>query len=135
VEHDYTYPKPASIDYFAGKGMNITPVLWQRLRRLLALQEAELQRLGETMKYAASKKLKVIIDIHNYASYAKGMISTRKTPRDALGNQWRQLAVRYKGNNALIFGLMNEPTGLRTEAWLGGPISRLRRPARPVPKI
>ena len=101
----------------------------------MTLQEAELQRLGETMKYAASKKLKVIIDIHNYASYAKGMISTGKTPRDALGNQWRQLAVRYKGNNALIFGLMNEPTGLRTEAWLGGPISRLRRPARPVPKI
>lgn len=121
-EQHYTYPKTSSIDYFAAKGMNIIrlAVLWERLQHSLGakLEEPEMQRIDAVVDYAATKGMKTIIDVHNYASYGKAMIGTRKTPRDALGNLWGQVASRYKGNDAVIFGLMNEPTGLPTETWL-----------------
>ncbi|HWP26986.1 MAG TPA: glycoside hydrolase family 5 protein [Xanthobacteraceae bacterium] len=121
-EQDYTYPKTSSIDYFAAKGMNIIrmPLLWERLQRKVGgpLEEAEIRRVDDVVNYTTSKGMKVIIDIHNYASYSKSKIGTRETPIDALGHLWSQIAARYKNTESVIFGLMNEPTGLPTEVWL-----------------
>lgn len=119
---DYVYPEPSAIDYFASKGMNIIrlPVLWERLQHRLGakLDEAEMQRIDAVVNYAASKDIKVVIDIHNYARYMKVVIGSRKLSSRALGELWRQIAARYKGNDHVVFGLMNEPVGLRTETWL-----------------
>jgi endoglucanase len=35
-----------------------------------------------------------------------------------LADLWKRLAARYKNNERVIFGLMNEPKGLATETWL-----------------
>jgi endoglucanase len=119
---DYTYPKPSSIDYYATKGMNIIrlPVLWERLQHSLGIKlaEPEMRRIDAVVSYATSKGMKIIIDVHNYAAYADSAIGTSKTPISALGQLWRQIATRYKDNDLVIFGLMNEPTGLPTETWL-----------------
>jgi endoglucanase len=119
---DYFYPEPSSIDYYAGKRTNIIrlPVLWERVQHQLGkeLDEKEIQRIDATVKYVTSKGIKVIIDIHNYAKYFGGVIGSPKLPPTALGDLWRRIAVRYKDNNSVVFGLMNEPTGLPTEVWL-----------------
>jgi endoglucanase len=118
----YFYPGASTINYYESKGMNIIrlPVLWERLQRRLRakLDETEMQRVDAVVSYATLKHIKVIIDIHNYAKYQNAIIGTRRLPRNALGDLWRQLAARYKDNSDVIFGLMNEPTKLPTETWL-----------------
>lgn len=120
--HDYIYPAPGTIAYFAAKGMNIirVPVLWERLQHQLGgeLDSAEMERLDAVIKYAASKGMKAILDVHNYASYRGSRIGTENLPTNALGDLWRRIAARYKDNEAVVFGLMNEPHDLSTETWL-----------------
>ena len=131
---DYIYPEHSSIDYYAAKGMNIIrlPVLWERLQRHLGtdLDETEMQRIDAVVTYATSKGFKIIIDVHNYAKYFGSVIGTRKLPPTELGDLWRRIAVRYKDNDLVVFGLMNEPTQLRTEIWLeaaNDAIAKIRR--------
>ncbi len=68
--------------------------------------------------YAAAKGIKIIIDVHNYAKYYGAVIGSEKLPPTALGELWRQIAARYKNDEMVVFGLMNEPVGLQTEIWL-----------------
>lgn len=130
----YIYPEPSTIDYYAAKGMNIIrlPVLWERLQHRLAtnLDEAEMQRIDAVVSHVTSKGMRIIIDVHNYAQYSGSVIGTLNLPPTALGDLWRQIAARYKQNNLVIFGLMNEPTKLRTETWLeaaNGAIAKIRQ--------
>jgi len=119
---DYFYPETSSIDYYAAKRVNIIrlPVLWERLQHKLGddLNEDEIKRIDAIVLYTTSKGIKLIIDIHNYAKYFGIVIGTPNFPSTALGDLWRQLALRYKDNNLVVFGLMNEPTKLKTEVWL-----------------
>ena len=119
---DYIYPDPETIAYFAAKGMNIirVPTLWERLQRQLGadLDSAEMGRLDSVIDYAVSKGLRVILDVHNYAAYRGVLLGTKTLPTNALGDLWRKLAERYKNNDNVVFGLMNEPNGLPTETWL-----------------
>ena len=119
---DYIYPDNETIDYFAAKGMNIirVPALWERLQRQLDgdLDAAEMKRLDDVINYAASKGMRVILDVHNYAAYRGAMIGSPSVPAKALGDLWGRIAARYKDNEAVVFGLMNEPNNLPTETWL-----------------
>jgi endoglucanase len=120
--HDYIYPAPDTIAYFAAKGMNIirVPVLWERLQHQLGgdLDSAEMGRLDAFTSDAASKGMQVILDVHNYASYRGAKIGTKNVPTNALGDLWRRIAERYKDNQSVVFGLMNEPHDMSTETWL-----------------
>ncbi len=119
---DYIYPQPSTLGYFANKGMNIArvAVLWERIQHQLGAQldNGEMQRLDAVIDDATSKGMQVIIDVHNYARYRGFVIGSKDLPAGALGDLWRRLGERYKGNAAVIFGLMNEPNGLPTETWL-----------------
>ncbi len=119
---DYLYPEPATMAYFASKGMNIirVPVRWERIQRKPGdgLDEQEMQRIDAVFDAAQSVGLRVIIDVHNGASYRGSVIGSKSLPTNALGDLWRGIAARYGGNEHIIFGLMNEPTGLPTETWL-----------------
>jgi endoglucanase len=120
--HDYIYPDPQTIAHFAGKGMNIVrvPVLWERLQHKLGgdLDPNDMQRLDAVIGDAGSKGLKVILDVHIYATYFGTVIGEKGLPTNALGDLWGRLAKRYKNNDTVIFGLMNEPHDLPTETWL-----------------
>jgi endoglucanase len=120
--HDYIYPDPDTIAYFVAKGMNIirVPVLWERIQRRLGedLDSAEMERLDAVIGDAASRGMRVILDVHNYAAYKGSVLGTKGLPPTALGDLWRRIAQRYKSNGAVVFGLMNEPNGLSTETWL-----------------
>ena len=119
---DYSYPESTTIAYFAKKGMNIirVPVRWERLQHQLEgeLDPDEMQRLDTVIGTADSKGMRVIVDVHNYATYYGSTIGTQKVPTRALGDLWGKIAGRYKDNKEVIFGLMNEPTALQTETWL-----------------
>ena len=121
-DRDYTYPDPQSIAYFAAKGMNTirVPVLWERIQPRLGseLDGEEMARLDGVIDRAASRGMRVIFDVHNYAAYRGSMIGTTKVPTTALGDLWRRIAQRYKDKETVVFGLMNEPNNLRTETWL-----------------
>lgn len=119
---DYIYPDNETIDYFAAKGMNIirVPALWERLQRRLDgdLDAVEMKRLDDVIDYAASKGMRVILDVHNYAAYRGAMIGSPSVPAKVLGDLWGRIAERYKDSESVVFGLMNEPNNLPTETWL-----------------
>lgn len=119
---DYAYPRPSTLDYFAGRGMNTIrlPVLWERLQHQLfgPLDNDEMARIDAVVAHARSKSMWVILDVHNYAQYSGAVIGTKGVPPSALGDLWRKIAQRYQDNDRVIFGLMNEPQGLPTETWL-----------------
>ena len=119
---DYFYPSKATIDYFAGKGINTVrlPVLWERLQPQLSaeLDPEELKRLDDVVRDANADGLYVVLDVHNYAYYRQKVIGSPEVPVTVLADLWGRLALRFKGNSKVGFGLMNEPKGLATETWL-----------------
>ena len=119
---DYIYPDQHTMAYFAAKGVNIVrvPILWERIQHKLGsdLDESAMKLLDIVVDYARSKGLKVILDVHNYATYYGTVIGDKGLPTGALGDLWGKIAARYKNNDTVVFGLMNEPHDLPTETWL-----------------
>ena len=117
----YTYPTHAEVDYFSGKGMNTyrLPFRWERLQRTQFgdFDAAELARIDDFVNYATGKGAAVVLDPHNYARYYGTIIGTGNVPASAFADFWSRLALRYKGNSRVIFGLMNEPRDMATELW------------------
>ncbi len=120
IHKDYTYPKHADIDYFAGKGMNVfrLPFRWERLQPTLreAFDAAELGRVDAFVNHATGNGAHVVLDPHNYARYRGGVIG-QTVEAAAFADLWTRLATHYKNNPKVIFGLMNEPHGMPTELW------------------
>jgi endoglucanase len=120
----YTYPTKAEIDYFTGKGMNIfrLPFRWERLQHsaYANLNSTELSRIKSFVEYASSKEASIILDPHNYARYYGKIIGSVDVPADAFADFWKKLAMQFKDNPRVIFGLMNEPHTMATELWLTG---------------
>ncbi len=120
----YTYPTKAEVDYFTGKGMNVfrLPFRWERLQPTAYgnLNNTELSRIKNFIDYAITKQAHVILDPHNYARYYGEIIGSNELPADAFGDFWKKVALQFKGNPRVIFGLMNEPHDMTTELWLEG---------------
>ena len=58
------------------------------------------------------------IDIHNFARWNGKIIGQDGGPtNDQFADLWRQLATKYKDNEKVIFGLMNEPHDVDITAW------------------
>jgi endoglucanase len=121
---DYTYPTVASVAYFKGKGMNIVrlPFLWERLQPVLnqSFDATELARLGGFVDQVSAGGTTVLLDPHNYARYRGNLIGSSAVPNTAFADFWSRLATRFKGNDKVVFGLMNEPNTMPTEQWLSG---------------
>lgn len=120
----YTYPTRAEVDYFTGKGMNIfrLPFRWERLQPTAQgnLNTTELSRIKSFVSYVSSKKAYVVLDPHNYARYYGEVIGSEGLPVTAFGDFWKKVALQFKDNPYVIFGLMNEPHDMATELWLEG---------------
>jgi endoglucanase len=127
---DYIYPNPGEIDYFLSRGMNVfrIPFLWERLDPRLggSLDAAELQRLGAVVSYATSKGATVILDPHNYARYRGEVIGTHNVANERFAAFWGRVASLYKGNDKVIFGLMNEPFGEPAGQWRDSAAAAIR---------
>jgi endoglucanase len=118
---DFVWPSNAEIDYFHGKGMNVlrVPFKWERMQptQNAALAGTYLAALDALVAHAASVGVKVILDPHNYARYGGNVVGTAGLPNAAFADFWTRLASHFVGNEAVIFGLMNEPNSMPTEQW------------------
>jgi endoglucanase len=121
-EEHYIYPNQTEVDYFKSKKMNVLrlPFLWERLQPTLnqAFNQTEFNRLNEFVTATTAKSMYVILDPHNYARYRGNIIGSGQVPVAAFVDLWSRLANQYKNNPQVIFGIMNEPHTMTTEAWL-----------------
>lgn len=121
---DYTYPTASEIAYFRNKGMNFVrlPFRWERLQPALnqSFDSEELARLQNTVSEVTSAGLTVLLDPHNYARYQGQIVGSAQVPYSAFADFWGRLATIYKSNSLVMFGLMNEPNNMSTEAWVTG---------------
>jgi aryl-phospho-beta-D-glucosidase BglC (GH1 family) len=119
--HDYIYPTTSEIDYFASLGLNVirVPVAWQRIQPTEdgPLSTTQLGQLETLVTYAATKGIKVDIDLHNYGAGYGADVGTSQTPDAAFANFWGQMAAYFKSAPNVIFGLMNEPNTIAPAAW------------------
>jgi endoglucanase len=118
----FIYPSEKEYRYFASKGMNIirVPFRWEILQPELRkeLVPAELKRLKETVDAGTTKGLTIILDPHNYARYYGKVIGDPEVSNEAFADFWGRLAVTFKDNPRVWFGLMNEPNKMPTQQWL-----------------
>jgi len=119
---DYVWPTTSEVDYFASKGMNTVRVgfLWERLQptangAFVPTYETDLNAI---VVYATSKGLTVVLNPHNFARYYDGVVGTTQVPSSVFANLWSRLAVKYKSNLKVVFGLVNEPHDMPTEQWV-----------------
>ncbi|MCJ8149215.1 glycoside hydrolase family 5 protein [Shinella sp. H4-D48] len=119
---DYAYPSDETITYFADKGFNAArlPFKWERLQPRLNrnFDKAERKRLSDTVKALRKAGMTVILDPHNYAYYGDQQIGSAAVPDSAFADFWSRLAVDYKQDAGVQFGLMNEPHDVPATQWL-----------------
>lgn len=129
--YQYFYPAATAVDYFQSKGMNLVrlPFLWERVQPTLnaPLDQTELQRLVGFVNTTTAKGVTVLIDPHNYGRYRQQVVGSAGVPHAAFGDFWSRLAVTFRGNPRVIFGLMNEPYGMPTENWVRAANEAIRR--------
>ena len=127
---DYFYPNMSSIDYFAAKGATIIRlcVLWERVQPQLGsdLNFSEMKLIDGAIANARSRGMRVLLDIHNYAAFAGSKIGTDKVSIEQFSDLWKRLAARYRDDQSVAFGLMNEPVSLATETWLDATNAAIR---------
>ena len=118
---DYVYPNDKEIRYFTAKGMNVfrLSLLWERLQPNLngGLDPHQLARLAHFITAAEAHGASVIIDVHNYGIYRGQQIGQGDVTGAAFANLWGRLAVRFGGDDRVLFGLMNEPKLAQPSNW------------------
>lgn len=126
---DYTYPTQTEVDYYLGKGMNTfrLPFLWERLEPDLgtgALDATQLGYITDFVDQTTAKGGYVILDPHNFGQYTIGetgyAIGSAEVRVAQYADFWGQLSGVFRGNDHVMFGLMNEPAGtplITTDAW------------------
>ncbi len=91
------------------------------------LDAQQLKSLDEVVNYAASRRVKVAIDNHNYGWWdvAAGQGGDKSTgigapggvPGSALADFWSKIAKHYVHSSNVMYGIMNEPVVQTAEQW------------------
>jgi hypothetical protein len=120
--YDYSYENAASYSYLAAQGVKLVrlTVSWERLQPVpgAALNQAELGRLRTALARAAQAGLAVILDLHNYGSFAAGggkriVLGAADLPVARLADLWSRLAEATSDETALVgYDVLNEPITL-----------------------
>lgn len=72
----------------------------------------------------------LVLDIHNYSKYYGYKMGGPEVPLATFADLWRRLAVIFNSDNAVIFGLMNEPNNISASEWA---VQRRQASMRSVP--
>lgn len=126
---DYFWPTHAlysDFDYMTGLGLGVVrlPFRWERLQPTLgaAFDSAELTRLQTAVSDLRGAGVKVILDVHNYGKYiisgTSYLIGSSTVTHAHFMDLWSRLSTIYASDSGVLFGLMNEPSGLiPTDEW------------------
>eukprot|EP00833_Pecoramyces_ruminatium_P014586 jgi/Orpsp1_1/1188618/evm.model.d7180000066129.1 len=92
---------------------------WERLQRSLNadFDSTEFGRLDEVISYITEAGAVAILNPHNFARYKSAIIGSSQVPNSAFADLWKRLAQKYKSNENVWFGLVNEPHDLPTAQW------------------
>ena len=116
------YPSISQLDYYKSKGIMLIrlPIKWERLQTTLSgeIDAIELQSLLHIVDAVASRNMKVLVDVHNYARYDATIIGEGPTIADAV-DLWVKLATQLKSKTCIYgYDIMNEPHDMpSTIAW------------------
>ena len=121
---DYTYPALADLRYFAELGANTIrlPFRWERVQRTPGgpLDSGELAELAKVVAGGRELGLCVILDAHNFGTYAQGKLGSPEVPLSSLSDFWLRMREAFPAPEHVAFGLMNEPAKAATRAdWAG----------------
>ena len=72
-------------------------------------EESYRKTVDQVIKLAAGRGAWVVLDLHTFGA-----------PTEKHRNFWRDAALRYKNNPAVLFELFNEPHGISWEIWRNG---------------
>ncbi len=97
------------------------PILWERLQPTARgkLDPTQLALLQQAVARAKAAGMYLVIDLHNYAKYYGYKIGSPEVPVSTFTDVWRRLALTFKSDNAVMFGLMNEPNNISASEWAG----------------
>jgi endoglucanase len=127
---DYLYPSAEHVNYFARLGFNCLriPFRWERLQPDLngTFDPKEQELLEGLVADITRRGLTAVIDPHNYARRRvraddwsqDHLIGSPAVPTETFLDLWRRLTALFKGNEKVIFGLMNEPYEIPAPQWL-----------------
>lgn len=127
---EYLYPPRKHFDYFRELGFTLVrlPFKWERLQPELnaAFAPEEQTLLTGAVRHATADGQQVIVDPHNFAKRriaADGWsvehgIGSAAIPTVAFADFWSRLSALFKDDERVVFGLMNEPVGIKVDAWL-----------------
>ena len=116
--HDYIYPSPQDLDYYAQKGFAVVrlPYRWERLQRVPfgSLDAAELGRLRQVVSATADRHMQVILSPHNFGRYLiegkETLIGTGGVTIEEFVDFSNKVAQAFAGNDGVYgLSLMNEP--------------------------
>ncbi|KAK2017679.1 cellulase-domain-containing protein [Colletotrichum eremochloae] len=74
-------------------------------------------RYDQVMQKCLATGAYCMLDIHNFARWNGGIIGQGGPTDDQFVSLWTQLAQKYKGNEKVVFELMNEPHDLDIKLW------------------
>jgi endoglucanase len=122
---DYIYPPNELLDDVRKKGFELVrlPFRWERVQPQLfgALSERDVEEIQRIVSHARSLGLVVVLDLHNYArrtvSGERRILGASDLPASALADFWERFGELFPDQEAVWFGLMNEPHGLTASAW------------------
>jgi aryl-phospho-beta-D-glucosidase BglC (GH1 family) len=122
------YPKPtlAGMQRLKSRGLDIVriPFLWERIQPVLngALNTTYLNYLLDTLEFANTAGLGVIVDMHNYGRYTSGGVkrpfgSPGAPKKEEYADAWRRIASAIRSNPSAYaalyaYDIMNEPHDL-----------------------
>ena len=128
LHFDYEYPSNVEIDYYASKGMTVIrlPFSGARMQPInnRELNINEVTNIQKIVSYCAAKGIKVILDPHDYGKKYDSVSKTMKVlgvagglPSSDFADFWRRMAIAFKSQPNVIFGLMNEPNVQTPTEW------------------
>jgi len=127
VNQDYLFVSNQDIDYLASKKIGFIRLLvsWETLQPVLNQPLSTgvyAQTLQARVSYATSKGMNVLIEPHggadtNFARYKGNLVGTTAVPNSAFADFWTRMAVVYKANTHVMYGLSNEPHDMSTVQW------------------
>ncbi|KAI2617258.1 glycoside hydrolase family 5 protein [Hypomontagnella submonticulosa] len=103
-----------------GLNMLRLPISWQFLvnNKLGGdLDDGNLAKYDQLVQACLATGAHCMIDIHNFARWNGGIIGQGGPTDDQFISLWTQLAMKYAGNENVVFELMNEPHDLDIGIW------------------
>lgn len=124
---DYLFVSHKDIDYLAAKKINFVRLVfsWECLQQSLnspLVNNTYNTEMQDRVAYLTSKGITVMIEPHgasdkNFAKYKGNLIGSAAVPNSAFADFWTRIAIVYKNNPKVVFGLTNEPSNMSTMQW------------------